>query len=304
MVYKWFEAHERSSVTALCFVAATNFVLTGGGNDALVRLHNVDSSGKPHLFSREHVNSVNDLDCSESGSSFISGGGDFVVVWDLAKHTKLAKLKGSGKDDILACKYLNADLVASCGSNKELKLHDLRQEQRLRPVFAAPVGNDNLTSLDFGANVVSIGCADGNLYTVDIRNQTLTSDSVSGGSVLGVETHKDVCLLTLEDGSIRLWDTNLAQCRYKYPVLPRLEYKVTSTMVPDLYDDTKHIFAGSETGVLHHLKLGNSTINQLQIQPGKLPQSKIISIVKYSPFKNVLAASGGDGKLHVWENIL
>jgi WD40 repeat protein len=75
-------------------------------------------------------------------------------------------------------------------------------------------------------------------------------------------------------------------------------------MVPDLYEDTKHIFVGSETGIVHHLKLGNPTIEQIQIHPGKHPQSKIVSIVKYSPFKNVLVASGGDGRMHVWENML
>lgn len=304
MIYRWLNAHERSSVNAVCFVASTNFLLTGGGNDAIVRLHNVDRGGSSVLFPREHVGSVNALDCSQTGGSFVSAGGDLVVVWDVVKHQKLQKLKANGKDEISACKYLSTDLVASCGSNRELRIHDLRQEQRVRPVFTTVIGEDNLTSIDYLSSNITLGSADGSLYTVDLRNQTLTSDRVVDGCVLSVETHDDGCLVTAEDGSVRLWNLEQAKCTYKLQLMLKLQYKVTSTLVPDLYNSTKHIFSGSETGTLYHTKMGNLKSEELQIDCGTHSKSKVISIVKYSPYKNVLAASGGDGRLHIWENIL
>lgn len=320
MQYRWFQAHEQSLVNAVCFVGSTNYVLTAGGNDVIVKLHSVDSGGKSHLFPREHVKCVNDLDCVRVGNSFISGGGDVVVLWDLVKHTRLQKLRGGAKDNILACKYLDLDLVAACGSNRELRLYDLRQENRQKPVFCATFGDDNLTCLDYANHYISVGSADGSLYTVDVRNQTLTADGLGGGSILCVESTEKRSLVSCEDGSVRLFDSAAAKPTYKAQLLAQLAYKVTCTMVPDLYTDRKHIFCGSETGVVHHVDVEgwnlrpseDGTVNEpaqerirsLNPSIGPLQHSNILSIVRYNPGKNVLVSSGGDGRLHVWNNVL
>ena len=94
MYYRSFQAHNNSSINSLCLIKSTNFVLSGGGNDCLVRLHNLSNDHvQSTTFPKEHITAVNSIDVSDSGEIFVSGGGDTINVWDLVKQCKLMRFQ-------------------------------------------------------------------------------------------------------------------------------------------------------------------------------------------------------------------
>lgn len=317
MYHRSFRAHTNSSINSLCLVESTNFVLSGGGNDCSIRLHNLNEAEvQSSDFPKEHISAVNSIDISESREAFVSGGGDTIVVWDLVKQRKLTRYQSTNsniRDEIFECKILNDNLVVSCGSNCFVNFYDLRQSQRTKPIFSIKAGNDNLNSLDYdpGSTLLSVASLDGSLASVDLRKNELITDRLDNGGLLHVRfCPKYRTLITFEDGTVKLCSTPGLQIitDVKLPTR-KLTYSITSELVSDYYDNTDYIISGSESGSVHMWKYNPvshtaAAFKTLEPQSQGTDTSHILSVVKFNKSSNRLISSSENGILHIWENVL
>lgn len=318
MYYRSFQAHTNSSINSLCLIKSTNFVLSGGGNDCLIRLHNLNNENvQSTTFPKEHITAVNSIDVSNSGETFVSGGGDTINVWDLVRQCKLMRYQSINdqiRDEVFDCKILNDSLVVSCGTNCFVNFHDLRQPKRTRPIYSVKAGNDNLNSLDYNpiSKVLSVASLDGRLSRIDLRNQEIIRDLFECGGLLNVRLcPNDMTLITFEDGTLKLCDSNDLQTKTEVTLSKdKLTYRITSDVIKDYYSDTEYIISGSEIGVVYMWERNpmDQTATAFKILEPPLLQSpdksRILSVVKYISSSNRLICSSENGFLHIWENVL
>ncbi|CUM53652.1 uncharacterized protein AC631_00798 [Debaryomyces fabryi] len=318
MYYRSFQAHNNSSINSLCLIKSTNFVLSGGGNDCLIRLHNLNNdSVQSTTFPKEHITAVNSIDVSSSGETFVSGGGDTINVWDLVKQCKLMRYQSINdqiRDEVYDCKILNDSLVVSCGTNCFVNFHDLRQPKRTKPIYSVKAGNDNLNSLDYNpiSKVLSVGSLDGRLTRIDLRNQEVIRDTFECGGLLNVRLcPRDMTLITFENGKLKLCDSNDLLINSEVTLSnDKLTYRIASDVIKDYYSDTEYIMSGSETGIVYLWKHNptDQTVSEFKILEPPLLQytdkSRILSVVKFIASSNRLICSSENGLLHIWENVL
>lgn len=318
MYYRSFQAHNNSSINSLCLIKSTNFVLSGGGNDCLIRLHNLNNdSVQSTTFPKEHITAVNSIDVSSSGETFVSGGGDTINVWDLVKQCKLMRYQSINdqiRDEVYDCKILNDSLVVSCGTNCFVNFHDLRQPKRTKPIYSVKAGNDNLNSLDYNpiSKVLSVGSLDGRLTRIDLRNQEVIRDTFECGGLLNVRLcPRDMTLITFENGKLKLCDSNDLLIKSEVTLSnDKLTYRIASDVIKDYYSDTEYIMSGSETGIVYLWKHNptDQTVSEFKILEPPLLQytdkSRILSVVKFIASSNRLICSSENGLLHIWENVL
>lgn len=318
MYYRSFQAHNNSSINSLCLIKSTNFVLSGGGNDCLVRLHNLSNDHvQSTTFPKEHITAVNSIDVSDSGEIFVSGGGDTINVWDLVKQCKLMRFQSINeqiRDEVFDCKILNDSLVVSCGTNCFVNFHDLRQPKRTKPIYSVKAGNDNLNSLDYNpiSKVLSVASLDGRLTRIDLRNQEVIRDGFDCGGLLNVRLCPgNRTLITFEDGKLKLCDSNDLQIMLEVTLSnDKLIYRITSEVIKDYYSETEYIISGSETGVVcmwKHDPADHTVTDFKTFEPplaSCTDSSRILSIVRFIASSNRLICSSENGLLHIWENIL
>lgn len=318
MYYRSLQAHSNSSINSLCVIKSTNFVLTGGGNDCLVRLHNLgEDKIQSTSFPREHITSINSIDVCNSGETFVSGGGDTVNVWDVIKQSRLVRYQSSNdqiRDEILDCKILNENLIVSCGSNCYANFHDMRQPRRTRPIYSVKAGNDTLNSLDYSptSQVLSVASLDGRLTRIDLRKQELIRDSFDNGGLLNVTLcADDITVITFEDGTIKLCNSNDLQEISEVTLSDKkLSYRISTDVIKDYYSKDEYIISGSECGSVHmwthnpvsHAISGFRTLTPNYALDGEA--SSILGVVRFVASSNRLLSSSENGILHIWENVI
>ncbi|KAK6460606.1 WD40-repeat-containing domain protein [Scheffersomyces coipomensis] len=349
MKYRSFEAHTNSSINS-CVHFNNNYLLTGGGNDFRLKLHNLSSDDKlksPILFPKYHTNSINALDISQTFDFIVSASNDNIIVIDVIRRTKLHSMLNSpmvegteqvdiqpntnhAKDQVLDCKVLNDCMIASCGVNHHLNVFDLRQPNFHKPVYSINLGNDNLNCLDFNKSSydISIGSSNGDLYTVDIRNQNLMIDKFDykESSILNVSKYEkdDWNLINFDNGTIELLNRDKSKtANYKIlnpttteNAIEAISYKLNSQYIPT----SNYIINGTTQGVVEVWKYNPLTskiskLKQLSIPPtspsdttlknvnSNQSAAKVLSYVHYNQSTNQLISTSGSGFIHIWDYV-
>ncbi|ABN67268.2 predicted protein [Scheffersomyces stipitis CBS 6054] len=325
MKYRYVRAYENSSINSFCVVPGTtssDLVLTGGGNDFRIKLFKLevqDYQQSQLVFPTYHTNSINALDCSQAGDFFISASQHKIVAIDMVTQKKICQLTNtpvSIRDEVLDCKLLNDNLVASCGVSHHLNLFDLRQST-YKAIFSINMGNDNLNSLDcnrvmgtnefdFTTDSASVGSSNGNLYTVDFRNQQLITDSFSElGSIMAVSRKGETrSLITLGDGSVVGFDNRENKRAWSFNRGSSLNYKLNSDTIPQF----KYVITCSETGQLHTYThegrlVRSLTIPSLDSSIGDSPEALLLNIVHYQKEQNRILSTSGNGIIHLWDDV-
>ncbi|KAG2734497.1 hypothetical protein G9P44_002503 [Scheffersomyces stipitis] len=352
MKYRYVRAYENSSINSFCVVPGTtssDLVLTGGGNDFRIKLFKLEvqdyqqsqlcTNGELRVFPTYHTNSINALDCSQAGDFFISASQHKIVAIDMVTQKKICQLTNvpkqtaksseeesfysstsktpvSIRDEVLDCKLLNDNLVASCGVSHHLNLFDLRQST-YKAIFSINMGNDNLNSLDcnrvmgtnefdFTTDSASVGSSNGNLYTVDFRNQQLITDSFSElGSIMAVSRKGETrSLITLGDGSVVGFDNRENKRAWSFNRGSSLNYKLNSDTIPQF----KYVITCSETGQLHTYThegrlVRSLTIPSLDSSIGDSPEALLLNIVHYQKEQNRILSTSGNGIIHLWDDV-
>ncbi|CUM64176.1 uncharacterized protein PRCAT00001769001 [Priceomyces carsonii] len=316
MNYFSIEAHKNSSVNSLRLVENTQFAITGGGNDFLVKLHNLLESYSQTL-PKEHTNAVNSIAIAKTRDFFCSTSNDVVVLWDIVKQQKVQKLVASESEDtvrdqIMDSSILNDNLVAVCGTNHRVKFFDLRQKQRSRPIFSLAAGDDNLNTLNFQENnILSIGSSNGNMYSIDLRNQNLITDLFVNGSITSIDGYEEGLLITFDIGLIELIDFKSSKRMLKLSEPCLASYKLNSQLIKDYYSNGLYYIAGaSEYGTIHlwsfYFDDPDHIYKAKELHPKILDskESGILNIVRFASNSNRLVSSSGDGMLHIWDNLI
>lgn len=313
MNYNYIHAHQNSSINSVAHIECTNFVLTGGGNDCSVKLHNLSECLSTTL-PREHTRAINSISLSQSKEFFCSASQDNIVIWDLVKHMKINRVQATNdqtRDQILDCKILNNNIIVSCGTNYRLNFFDLRQANKVRPLHSITIGNDNLNTMDFLSNyVLSIGSSNGNLYSVDLRNQEIITDKFENGSIVSIDALDDSCLLQFENGLAKFFDLKKEETRFEINTFQDpINYKTNSLIIKDYYkEEIKYIISGSEEGCINLWQGERESFrkyNSLEIKSHELSkESLIINNVRFDSTKNRIVGASGSGMLHIWDNVL
>lgn len=307
-------AAHTAAINALCIVPQTGFFLSGGA-DLLVKLHGASRDAEVTLvaFPKEHSGPVN---CVSVCKNLFASTSSNVVLWDLLlqQRTGLLYAEGPGRDEILACRFLNDDVLACCGTARNLGLYDLRQKLKT-PVYAQTVGRDNLNAIDYcdGSKTVAVASSDGNLYLVDLRNQQLIEQLFVGerGGLMDVQACEDGHLVTFENGTVGVLDKQNHQLQFEVQNSPdRAVYRVNSELVEDYHDTSRrYVFSGSESGSLKiyaYSKTSGETAVVSTLTPAVRGRSTslLLNIVRFDRSNNRLICSSGDGHVNVWDNVI
>lgn len=323
MKYNHFQAHPNSSINSLCLVKNTNFVLTGGGNDCLVKLHNLDEGLSEHetnsiTFPKSHTNSINAINTSSSNDFFITASNDIISTFDLVKQTKLHVNTNAPtnditvppsqvRDQVLDCKVLLDSMIVACGVNHHLNFFDLKQPQMKKPVYSINLGEDNLNSLDFTdpPTEISVASSNGKLYSVDLRNQKVITDSFDSNCIVNVSKYQpDLNLLRFSNGVMTLFDSTTNEKLALTPITREKSYRLNAQLIPEI----GCVVNGTEDGIVqtwqwNRAKHALSLFNELKIESINSTPENILNNVQYDSSNNRLVCSSGSGQLHVWTGI-
>ncbi|CAH2355395.1 hypothetical protein CLIB1423_25S01310 [[Candida] railenensis] len=316
--YKCIKAHSNSSVNALALLENTGFMLTGGGNDGLIKLTHIDGEVLP--FPKEHSGSINAVDYLDE---LIASGGenDSIVLWDLVKQCKLKKFRtdpSSILNNSVMDVNVHKDLLISCGTNCQLNFHDLKASNINKPIMILKDATDSLTSFNYCSSQYQViaGSLDGKVYKYDLRNSQVYIEMIDGShssGILDVSVYKDKLLLTFENGVVKLVDRedmNTVNEIHRSDKI--LTYRMNSILMDDYHSATKkYIVSGSEIGEvgLWEINGKNSEVeNHRKLRPDSIdPKNsnmQLLNIVKFLPSSNRLVSSSGDGRLHIWDNVV
>lgn len=321
--------HPNSSINALALIEGTTFFLTGGGSDGLVKLNQISDDENQGLitFPRKHSKStsINYIDYDSMGQTFISCDGNGVIMqYDVTKQMSIRQLPNYHKRYPLFCnKYLNKDLVASCGASSRLKIYDLRQFTRQSILFDEIIGRDILSSCDFNneSNVITTSSLDRSLYQIDLRNQKSIQYSFKNqnkGAINDVYSYKGLNgnLLTFNNGEIcfqkcgqsndHKFEFELKPTGIDYTKPLKIKERINSQIFQDYYSDhSYHIYSGSINGFVNFLTY-NDKSGKVQNNSFKplTRHSKLINNIKFDQSTNRLVITNGDGLITVYNNFL
>lgn len=316
MKYKSIKVHSNSSINALSTIGGTNFILTGGGNDNLVKLTHLEDE-EVFEFPKEHLGSINSIDHLDE-LVVSSGEYDTLVLWDLMKRYKLNKYK-TDPISILNNSIMDAkiykDLLILCGTNCQLNFHDLRASQ-LKPITILKDSTDSLTLFDYCPSTYSVSAAslDGKVYSYDLRKSEVQYSSESKeDSILDLVIYDKYLLLTFESGKVQLVNMNdkEVECERNGGLL---NHRVNSILIDCYYDGKKkYIASGSETGQINLWRWSmdeNKTtdkINNFEFFKAMKTKNKslnLLNTVRFVNSSNRLISSSGDGIVHIWDNVI
>lgn len=307
-------AAHTGAINALCVVPHTGFFLSGG-SDLLVKLHGTSRDAPMTLvaFPKEHSRPVN---CVSVYNNAVASASTNVVLWDLLLQRRTGQLftEGPGREEILACRFLNDELFACCGAARNLGLYDLRQSLKT-PVYAKTVGRDNLNAIDYcdAKKTVAMASSDGCLYLVDLRNQQLVTQLFAGerGGILDVHACEDGHLVTFENGTVGLLGDNNHELQFEVQnSTDRAIYRVNSELAEDYHHKNRlFVFSGSESGSLKIHSYDKSSgktavVSTLTPAVRESGASLLLNIVRFDSSNNRLICSSGDGYVNVWDNVI
>lgn len=319
MIYRSLLAHENSSINSICKVPSTDFYLTGGGNDSIVKLHSLGTeTTSSSALPKEHLGSINSICIAGSGNNFASSADSTIVLWDTVKRCKIGRYRSDqtrSSNVIFDTKILKENLLVCGGTGSEVLFFDLRQRNRLLPVFSLKGGNDTLTAIDYDEerdNMI-VGCMDGNLRRVDFRKQLMITDPIDKSGLLYAQNcTNERSLAVSEAGSVIVYDENSQEVAAKASlVASSFTFKVTATILKDLYSELEYIVSGSETGGIYVWTLDRKNdsfdlplheVLRPPVSSGKM--ASVLGIVDYLPQTNRLVCSSGNGILHIWDDFL
>lgn len=308
MEYRVIAGHEDSSINSCGILHTTNYMITGGGNDGLLKIHNIARDEPSVTLPKIHTRSINAIDIAADDESFISASGDSIELFDFVKHASVCHLANKPPNDstsylplqhqILDCKYLAPELVISCGIDHHLNFFDLRQSGR-SPHFAIDVGDDNLNSMDHAHNTIVLGSSNGSLYLVDIRNQKLICHK-KHLPIVYVSNHGDSTLINYANGDVTLSSDKNRNVEPTINVGHSLHYKINSTLQDNV------IISGTETGEVQFWRFNpytHSVARKLDLTiTADSPEGKVLNV--YTDRSTHLIATAGDGRIHIWEKLL
>ncbi|KAK6458416.1 WD40-repeat-containing domain protein [Scheffersomyces xylosifermentans] len=342
MKYGYVRAYDNSSINSFSFVKSSNnpnLVLTGGGNDYEIKLFRLESpkedqtevckDGPMRVFPKIHSNSINALDCAQAGYVFVSSSNDQIVVVDMVTQKKLYSVSNlpmkkaqdddeslsltqssHARDEVLDCKFLTDDLVASCGVNHHLNMFDLRQSRKA-PVFSVNMGDDNLNSLgfntvsdgqDYTITQVSVGSSNGNLYSIDIRKQQLITDPFEDfGSIVDVYREgSNRSVLTFDNGEVVLFNIENSTTESHFNIGKKLNYKMNAEIIKS------YVLRGTDEGTVELNRLNGDVFEKMEIFSQLAPTDsagRILNIVRYQDELNRVVSTSGNGIIHIWDDI-
>lgn len=308
MSYQSFQAHANSSINSLCFAGGTDYVLTGGGNDFHIKLHNLEKL-ETVTFPKQHTNSINALDVSSTNEFFISASNDTIVAQDFVKQTVLRQFYNKPKnsdpqllsalrDEVLDCKLMNDSLVVTCGVNHHVNVFDLKQAGSKRPVYSVSMGDDNLNSIRCHSQNTKIttGSSNGSVYTLDIRMSQVDADPI-GSSIINIGSNEQQTLMLLKNGNLILRDLDLNHTAFSTNIGP-VNYKLNA----QLHDN--FIINGTE-----HAKVqiwdtkSSSHVRELKLPTPTDTLGRLLNVTAYSSTSNCVVSSSGTGIVHVWNGV-
>jgi WD40 repeat protein len=282
-------------------------MITGGGNDGRLKIHNIARDEPSVTLPKIHTRSINAIDIAPDDETFVSASGDGIELFDFTKNASNCHLVNKPPNDstsylplqhqILDCKYLAPELLISCGIDHQLNFFDLRQSGR-SPHFAIDVGDDNLNSMDHAHNTISLGSSNGSLYLVDIRNQKLICHK-KHLPIIYVSNHGDSSLINYANGDVTLTSDKNRNVDPTVNIGQTVHYKINSTLRDNV------IISGTETGVVQFWKFNPHTHSVAQKPALTIStdssEGKVLNV--YTTKSNHLIATAGDGRVHIWDTL-
>lgn len=318
MEYKHLQVHKQA-VNALSVIENTDYILSGCADGRLALSH-ID--GEIINFPKEHSGSINSIDHVDE-TIFTGGSLDTIIQWDMVKQTKLNRFRtdsiSAQNNDVMDIKVYG-DILMSCGTNCQLNFHDLKNKQGGKPVWSLKHAEDALMTFDYcpQTNFVCAGSLDGRLYSYDLRRSDVIIDTIENEkiddvstSILDVEIYQSYILISLENGKVQLRDLrNMAIVQEIQE--NRVKHKFTSKLIEDYHSDKKqYLVSGSETGSLNIWSLERKVKSRspqifktLKTSPSSQAEGAILSNIGFTRSSNRLVSSGGDGSIHIWDNVI
>ncbi|ODV82119.1 WD40 repeat-like protein [Suhomyces tanzawaensis NRRL Y-17324] len=310
--------HPHSSINSACFVPHTSFLLTGGGNDFELKLHDLSpQSPTSTTFSKAHANSVNAVHTLPHTEVVVSASNDTIVLHDLREQTVIRSLIATSiadvdglstpREQVLDCKMLNRDMVASCGVNHHLNLYDLRQKSK-RPVYNLSLGDDNLNSLDYNhAHTITVGSSNGSLYSLDVRKECVVTDTFPhASSIIHVACYGSATrLVSSVDGHISLYDaqSEALNVEISVPGDSTLRYKRNAQFV----ESHNVVLCGSEDGHIWIWDLvhGYAHRNRKRfVVDSPVAEGRLVTWTGFDSAANKLVGTTANGYLWVWDRAM
>lgn len=242
-------------------------------------LYNVNGNEVMEYNTQTNSN-VNTIEVTPN--SIISGS-NHILVHD--KLTELPIRRYEGMKKVNEVKYSN-DLVFSC--DLSLKIWDLKQSNKYKPVQEFEESKDYLNSLDYydlNGFIITCGSNDGKLYSYDLRMGLLNINEFHN-PITKINYNKasgDLLLNVLNRGTI-LYNQDKDQI-IKEIEIPNSEYKLDNCFYKDTF------IATSTNGILY---LPNKTI--------KTESNQILTSI--TSINNKIAVSTSDGSILYIDTIM
>lgn len=292
-MYRSIVAHQNSSINSACTLKKTEYIITGGGNDSKLILHNFAKLNSLVEFPKFHSKSVNAIDTFDN-TSFISASSDKLVQYDIIKKTPLREYNSS--DKLLDTKFISDTLIVSCGESHQLGFTDLKQSQK-GPVFSISLGDDNLNLVSYdNSYMISAGCSNGSIYHLDLRNQQVLSHTFKL-PVVHVKYNLRSFMCLLSNGDIRLMGLN--DNRYNSTLMDESEFSYKSNFI--LCNST--LITSTPNGTIKVWDSTRSGRYKIRMSTCIEPHSRSGGYLQLHLGNNCLIATAGDGKLYVWDDL-
>lgn len=225
------------------------------------------------------------------------------------------------RNAIIDCKFINNQLMATCGRNSRLNLFDIRLNNNNGPIsdiaFVNYVVGGDQNCIGYNGDYISVGNSLGQIYSLDLRNLRIIEDKVSNSSIISMQQSKDSCIFIDQIGDLKMY--NITNGNYlllqnvsggeQLTKRGNIEYIknhnkiITRSNTNDRQVQILSIGVNNDTN-----KSGNDlpyyceqTTKTIEVDKS-INEKSAINYTKYNSYSNRLIASDDKGTIHVWNN--
>ncbi|CAX40639.1 conserved hypothetical protein [Candida dubliniensis CD36] len=233
------------------------------------------------------------------------------------------------KNTIIDCKFINNQLMATCGKNSQLHLFDIRVNSNDGPIsdigFVNYRFNDgDLNCIGYNGDYISVGNSLGQIYSLDLRNSQIIEDKVSNDSIISLQQSNDSCIFIDEIGDLKIYDITNGNYLLSQNISGGRKSLIGKSSNIEYIKDYNKIITRSNINdnQVQILTIGvNNDINKsgndlpyycneqitksIEIDDKSIMninEKSTINFTKYNNYSNRLLASDDKGTIHIWNN--